>query len=153
MNTFNHTSQYIQLLIFSSFNTIIIINRNKCIKHYNYFEKNSKIKSLIPLQTGQSCVQSFASPKKGSLENNHKEICYICPKETDLKEVGFDSQEKAKLMVSHINFQPKENLKGKSPLEMMEFLSPDLYKKFIDFGIKKIENDEIILKPYLLRSF
>ena len=55
-------------------------------------------------------------------------------------------------MVSHINSQPNENLKGKSPLEMMEFLSLDLYKKFIEFGIKKIENDEIILKPYLLKK-
>lgn len=91
------------------------------------------------------------SCQKGSLENNHKEIRYICPKEAGLKELGFDSQEKANLMVSHINSQPKENLKGKSPLEMMEFLSPDLYKKFLEFGIKKIENDEIILKPYLLK--
>ena len=54
-------------------------------------------------------------------------------------------------MVSHINSQPKENLKGKSPLEMMENIKPELYKKFIEFGIKKIENDEIILKPYLLK--
>ena len=95
---------------------------------------------------------AMQSCQKGSLENNHKEIRYICPKETGLKELGFDSQEKANLMVSHINSQPKENLKGKSPLEMMEFLSPDLYKKFIEFGIKKIENDEIILKPYLLKE-
>ena len=94
---------------------------------------------------------AMQSCQKGSLENNHKEIRYICPKETGLKDLGFDSQEKANLMVSHINSQPKENLKGKSPLEMMEFLSPDLYKKFIEFGIKKIENDEIILKPYLLK--
>ena len=92
------------------------------------------------------------SCQKGSLENNHKEIRYICPKETNLKVLGLDSQEKANLMVSHINSQPKENLKGKSPLEMMEFLSPDLYKKFIEFGIKKLENDEIILKPYLLKE-
>lgn len=95
---------------------------------------------------------AMQSCQKGSLENNHKEIRYICPKETGLKELGFDSQEKANLMVSHINSQPKENLKGKSPLEMMEFLSPDLYKKFIEFGIKKIDNDEIILKPYLLKE-
>ena len=94
---------------------------------------------------------AMQSCQKGSLENNHKEIRYICPKETGLKKLGFDSQEKDNLMVSHINSQPKENLKGKSPLEMMEFLSPDLYKKFIEFGIKKIENDEIILKPYLLK--
>ncbi|WP_295092742.1 hypothetical protein [uncultured Catenibacterium sp.] len=64
---------------------------------------------------------------------------------TNFKVFGLDSQEKANLMVSHINSQPKENLKRKSPLEMMEFLNPDLYKKFIEFGIKKIENDEIIL--------
>ena len=79
-------------------------------------------------------------------------IGYICPKEADLKELGLDSQQKANLMVSHINSQPKEKLKGKSLLEMMEFLSPDLYKKFIEFGIKKIENDEMILKPYLLKE-
>ena len=94
----------------------------------------------------------MASCQKGNLENNHKEIRYICPKETNLKVIGLNSQEKAILMVSHINSQPKENLKGKSPLEMMEFLNPGLYKKFIEFGIKKIENDEIILKPYLLKE-
>ena len=79
-------------------------------------------------------------------------IGYICPKEAGLKELGLDSQQKANLMVYHINSQPKEYLKGKSPLEMMEFLNPDLYKRFIEFGIKKIENDEIILKPYLLKE-
>ena len=60
---------------------------------------------------------SMASCHKGSLENNHKEVRYICPKETNLKVLGFDSQKKANLMVSHINSRPKENLKGKSPLE------------------------------------
>ena len=95
---------------------------------------------------------AMQSCQKGSLENNHKEIRYICPKGTNLQALGLDSQEKANLIVSHINSQLKENLKGKSPLEMMEFLNPDLYKKFIEFGIKKIENDEIILKPYLLKE-
>ena len=90
----------------------------------------------------------MASCQKGSLENNHKEIRYI----TNLKVIGLNSQKKANLMVSHINSQPKENLKGKSPLEMMEFLNPNLYKKFMEFGINKIENDEIILKPYLLKE-
>ena len=104
------------------------------------------------MRTHVFCCDPMQSCQKGSLENNHKEIRYICPKEAGLKDLGFDSQEKANLMVSHINSQPKENLKGKSPLEMMEFLSPDLYKKFIEFGIKKIENDEIILKPYLLKE-
>ena len=94
----------------------------------------------------------MASGQKGSLENNHREIRYICPKETDLKKLGLTSQEKVNLMVSHINSQSKENLKGKSPLEMMEFLNPELYKRFVEYGIKKIERDKIVLKPYLLKD-
>ena len=34
----------------------------------------------------------MASGQKGSLENNHKEIRYICPKESDLKDLGLNSQ-------------------------------------------------------------
>lgn len=94
----------------------------------------------------------MASGQKGSLENNHKEIRYICPKENDLKDLGLNSQEKANLIVSHINSQSKEHLKGKSPLEVMEFINPALYQKFKDFGIERINKDNIVLKPYLLKD-
>lgn len=94
----------------------------------------------------------MASGQKGSLENNHKEIRYICPKENDLKDLGLNSQEKAKLIVSHINSQSKEHLKGKSPLEVMGFMNPALYQKFKDFGIERINKDNIVLKPYLLKD-
>lgn len=94
----------------------------------------------------------MASGQKGSLENNHKEIRYICPKENDLKDLELNSQEKANLIVSHINSQSKEHLKGKSPLEVMEFMNPALYQKFKDFGIERINKDNIILKPYLLKD-
>ena len=94
----------------------------------------------------------MASGQKGSLENNHKEIRYICPKENDLKDLGLNSQEKANLIVSHINSQSKEHLQGKSPLEVMEFMNPALYQKFKDFGIERINKDNIVLKPYLLKD-
>lgn len=94
----------------------------------------------------------MASGQKGSLENNHKEIRYICPKENDLKDLGLNSQEKANLIVSHINSQSKEHLKGISPLEVMEFMNPALYQKFKDFGIERINKDNIVLKPYLLKD-
>ena len=94
----------------------------------------------------------MASGQKGSLENNHKEIRYICPKENDLKDLGLNSQEKANLIVSHINSQSKEHLKGKSPLEVMEFMNPALYQKFKDFGIERVNKDNIVLKPYLLKD-
>lgn len=94
----------------------------------------------------------MASGQKGSLENNHKEIRYICPKGTDLKDLGLDSQEKVNLMISHINSQTKEKLKGRSPLEMMEFMNSELYQKFIEYGIEQIDKDKIVLKPYLLKD-
>lgn len=94
----------------------------------------------------------MASGQKGSLENNHKEIRYICPKENDLNDLGLNSQEKANLIVSHINSQSKEHLKGKSPLEVMEFMNPALYQKFKDFRIERINKDNIVLKPYLLKD-
>lgn len=94
----------------------------------------------------------MASGQKGSLENNHKEIRYICPKENDLKDLELNSQEKANLIVSHINSQSKEHLKSKSPLEVMEFMNPALYQKFKDFGIERINKDNIVLKPYLLKD-
>ena len=94
----------------------------------------------------------MASGQKGSLENNHKEIRYICPKENDLKDLGLNSQEKANLIVSHINSQSKKHLKGKSPLEVMEFMNTALYQKFKDFGIERINKDNIVLKPYLLKD-
>lgn len=94
-----------------------------------------------PMQSGQ----------KGSLENNHIELRYICPKGTDLRRLGLDGQDKLNLVLSHINSMPKEKLNGKSPIELMEFLHPSLMKKFNDFGITKIEKDKVLLKPYLLK--
>ena len=35
---------------------------------------------------------------------------------------------------------------------MMEFLNSELYKRFIEYGIEKIEIDQIVLKPYLLKD-
>ena len=92
------------------------------------------------------------SGQKGSLENNHKEIRYICPKKADLRKLGLDCQEKANIMTSHINSQSKEKLKGRSPLEMMAFLSPELYERFREFGIREIDRDDIVLKPYIIKN-
>ena len=34
----------------------------------------------------------------------------------------------------------------------MEFMKPALYQKFKDFGIERINKDNIVLKPYLLKD-
>ena len=92
------------------------------------------------------------STQKATLENNHIELRYIFPKETDLRALGLTSQEALNTALSHINSMSKEKLNGKSPIELMEFLHPELMKKFNDFGITRIEKDNIILKPYLLKK-
>ena len=95
-----------------------------------------------PMQSGQ----------KGSLENNHIELRYICPKGVDLGELGLDCQEKLNLALSHINSAPVQKCGGKSPLEVTDFMYHDLYVKLEAYGIKKIEKDNIVLKPYLLKK-
>lgn len=94
----------------------------------------------------------MASRQKGSLENNHREIRYICPKQVDLRALGLSDQKKVNLMLSHINSVPKKIWKGKSPIEVMKFLNPELYERFKTFGIEEIDKDKIILKPYLLKK-
>lgn len=95
-----------------------------------------------PLRAGQ----------KGSLENNHIELRYILPKQADLRALGLTSQEDLNLVLSHVNSSSVESLGGKSPLELTQFLYPDLYEKLEAFGIHQIDKDKIILNPELLRK-
>lgn len=95
-----------------------------------------------PMQSGQ----------KGSLENNHIELRYILPKEIDLEHLGLVDQDALNIVLSHVNSMPIEKLGGKTPLDITEFLYPDLYEKLVAFGIRKIPADSLILKPSLLRD-
>ena len=95
-----------------------------------------------PMQSGQ----------KGSLENNHISLRYILPKGTDLRALGLTGQSALNLALSHVNSAPVEKLGGKSPLELAAFMYHDLYEKLDAFGIRQIEKDSIILKPYLLKQ-
>lgn len=94
-----------------------------------------------PMQSGQ----------KGSLENKHIVLRYILPKGTDLKALGLDGQSTLNVVISHINSAPLESLNGKSPLDYIEFMYPDLYERLIQYGIEHIDKDNVILKPYLLK--
>ena len=92
------------------------------------------------------------SNQKGSLENNHIELRYILPKGTDFKALGLLDQDTLNLVLSHVNSMPVEKYGGKSPLEVTEFLYPDLYEKLVKFGIRKIPVESLLLKPYLLKT-
>lgn len=95
-----------------------------------------------PMQSGQ----------KGSLENKHIELRYVLPKGTDLRALGLVDQTALNLVLSHVNSAPVEMLGRKSPLDLADFMYHDLYEKLDAFGIRKIEKDKVILKPYLLKK-
>ena len=95
-----------------------------------------------PMQSGQ----------KGSLENKHIELRYILPKQTNLRGLGLTGQDALNLVLSHVDSAPVESLGGKCPLELTAFLYPDLYERLLAFGIRRIESDSVILKPYLLKN-
>jgi len=91
------------------------------------------------------------SNQKGSLENKHIELRYICPKGTDLRSLGLVNQDKMNLVLSHLNSVPSQQFAGKSSFEMMQFLCPEVAAKFEQFRISMIPKDSIVLKPYLLK--
>ena len=95
-----------------------------------------------PMQSGQ----------KGSLENKHEELRYILPKKTDLRALGLETQDDLNLALSHIDSVPLKKFGGKSPLEIAEFMYPELFEGFKEFGLVKIEKDKVLLKPYLLKK-
>lgn len=90
--------------------------------------------------------------QKGSLENKHVELRYVLPHGTDLNALGLDNQDALNLVLSHVNSSPVEKLGGKSPLELADFMYHDLYERLSAFGIRQIDKDRIILKPYLLKK-
>lgn len=105
--------------------------------------RRTRIFYCDPMQSGQ----------KGSLENNHIELRYILPKESDLYALGLTCQSSLNLICSHINSVPKESLHGKSHFDCIGFFAPDLLRRFLDRGLSIIPPDDITLKPYLIKPF
>ena len=94
----------------------------------------------------------MASWQKGSLENNHEAIRYFVPKQSDMRKLGLINQDKTNLMIQHINSSPKEKLNGKSPIELMKFLAPDLCEKFESYGISQLPSDKIVLNSTIFNT-
>lgn len=86
------------------------------------------------------------SSQKPHVERNHNFIRDILPNGASTEEL---TQEKLDLMFSHINSVPRESLNGKTPYELFEFLYG---QKILDLlNIKKIDKDQVTLKPYLIK--
>lgn len=114
----------------------------EAMEHSSDSTRRTRVYYCDPMQSGQ----------KGTLENKHIELRYILPKGTELWALGLNGQADLNLALSHVNSAPVELLGGKSPLELADFMYHDLYERLYNFGIRQVDKDQIILKPYLLKK-
>lgn len=94
----------------------------------------------------------MASWQKPHVENNHRLLRFICPKEKDLALLGLQSQTDLDLIFSHINSYPREERHGKSPIDEFVFYHPEANSILDLLHIRRIENDLIILNPSLIKK-
>lgn len=87
----------------------------------------------------------YSSYEKGSIENNHELIRRVIPKGVSLKVY---TQEDLNILCSHINSLYRESLDGKCPFDLIENYIPKEVLSKLD--IRKIDDDKVILNPYLL---
>lgn len=89
------------------------------------------------------------SEQKGRCEKNHEHIRSVIPKGTAFSSIGL-TQEKVKLMMSHVNsFRRRKDLGGRTPFEAFElFYGEGLLEKL---GIQRIPDNDVLLKPRLLK--
>ncbi|MBP3897936.1 MAG: IS30 family transposase, partial [Mogibacterium sp.] len=86
-----------------------------------------------------------ASYQKPGCENNHEMIRRVIPKGVDIAKYD---QDKISLMMSHINSYKRPILGDKSPYDLFEFTYGRIVLEI--FGLRRIDNDDIILTPSLL---
>lgn len=133
--------------IINKYCPIILTDRGSEFSSPNLFEYRSD----NTMRTRIFYCDPMRSNQKGALENKHIMLRYILPKETDLAMLGLRNQDAMNLVLSHINSAPVKSLNGKTPFQYINFMYPDLYNAFINFGIREIPSDDVVLKPYLLK--
>ena len=89
----------------------------------------------------------YRSTDKAACERNHEFIRYIIPKGKTLDNL---TQEQVNLMFSHINSYVRESNQNKTPYDLItERFGPEFAESI---GIKRINPNDVVLKPKLLRT-
>lgn len=96
---------------------------------------------------------AMQSGQKGSLEVNHEELRYICPHKYDLRGLGLVNQEALNFAISNIASSAHPAIGGKSPIEYVRFMKPELWDRLQAFGIREIPRDDIDFTKYCLKAF
>lgn len=94
----------------------------------------------------------MCSWQKPHVENNHLLLRRILPKNRDWLQLGLHNQDDIDLIFSHINSYPREQLYGRTPVEVILFFNEDNEHSLQKLRIRKIDADSVILKPSLLHK-
>ncbi len=90
------------------------------------------------------------SDQKAECECNHKLIRRVIPKGTSFESL---MQADISLMMNHINSYKRNELMGKTPYEVSQFMMPPDFDDFcLALGLEDIAAEEVILAPKLLQS-
>jgi IS30 family transposase len=88
----------------------------------------------------------YSSFQKPHIENNHRLLRMILPKGVSMNPL---TQDKVNLMMSHINSYARKALADRTPIDVFAgMFGREVIKKL---GLRKIDANDIILKPSLLK--
>jgi len=126
---------------FSRLFPVLLTDRGPEFEMHQLFELDSSDNSRLSIfycDPMQSC-------QKPHVENNHNYVRDIIPNSYPLSGL---TQESIDLMFSHINSTPRKSLGDKTPFEVFCFL----YGKDVPevLSIRKIDRDDVVLKPELI---
>jgi IS30 family transposase len=88
----------------------------------------------------------YSSYEKPEVENNHELIRRVIPKGKSMNNL---EQEDINLLMSHVNSYTRKKLNDQSPFD--SFSSRYGFKLINELKITKIQPNDVILKPYLLK--
>jgi hypothetical protein len=96
-------------------------------------------------------VRSLTENLEHRLENNHIELRYILPKESDLFALGLTGQKPLDLICAHLNSVAKESLHGKSHFDCLSFFAPELFERFFDYVIFRAYSET--MEDFAIRGY
>jgi len=127
--------------LFSKIFPAILTDRGSEFEKWQLFELDSSGRTRLKI----FYCDPMQSSQKANIENNHNYVRDIIPNGFPLDNL---SQQDINLMFSHINAAPRLSLNDKSPYEVFSFFYGEKTANALD--IKKINRDNVVLKPYLI---
>lgn len=142
-NTIDWLQERLGTELFSKLFSLLLTDRGTEFEKYQLFELDASGNTRLNI----FYCDPMQSSQKPHVENGHNYVRDIIPNSYPLDGL---TQDKIDLMFSHINSTPRLSLGDKTPFEVFSFLYGEEVAKCLN--IRKIERDDVVLKPELIYS-